>query len=103
MITPILKFTDIKKDPNTLIGFSHAYICKRSDVVAHVVSNERMEELLRAEQNFIKAKSKLEVIYENVDLCKIHLKTAANNTSESFTAHGITDALDSLYGIGEED
>lgn len=49
MITPVLKFTDIKKDPNTLLGLSHAYICKRGDVVAHVVSTERMQELLDAE------------------------------------------------------
>ena len=50
MITPVLKFTDIKKDQNVLIGISHAYICKRGDVVAHVVSNERMNELLESEQ-----------------------------------------------------
>lgn len=50
MLTPVLKFTEIKKDPNTLLGIDHAYICKRGDVVAHVVSNERMDELLRKEQ-----------------------------------------------------
>lgn len=50
MITPVLKFTDIKKDPNCMLGFKHAYICKRSDVVAHVVSNERMNQLLEKEQ-----------------------------------------------------
>ena len=50
MLTPVLKFTDIKKDPNALLGLDHAYICKRGDVVAHVVSTERMNQLLIAEK-----------------------------------------------------
>lgn len=50
MLTPVLKFTEIKKDPNTLLGLDHAYICKRGDVVAHVVSNERMLELSNTEK-----------------------------------------------------
>lgn len=50
MITPVLKISDIKKDPNIMLGFDHAFICKRSSVVAHVVSSERMDKLLIAEK-----------------------------------------------------
>ena len=49
MIAPVLKFSEIKKNPNELLGFKHALICKYGDVVAHVVSPERMRELLEAE------------------------------------------------------
>lgn len=49
MITPILKFSEIKKNPNELLGLKHALICKYGDVVAHVVSPERMKELISIE------------------------------------------------------
>lgn len=50
MITQVLKFSDIKKDPNILLGHDHAFVCKRSNIVAHIVSNERMEKLIKAEE-----------------------------------------------------
>lgn len=54
MVLPVLKFSEIKKNPNVLIGWdSHAVIIRYGDVVAYVVSPERMEELLYAEEQFV--------------------------------------------------
>lgn len=50
MITPVLKFSEIKVNPNVMLGLDHAFICKHSTVVAHVVSPERMTELLEKER-----------------------------------------------------
>lgn len=50
MITPVLKISDVKRDPNIMLGIDHAFICKRSNIVAHVVSIQRMTELLSKEQ-----------------------------------------------------
>lgn len=68
MLTPVLKFTDIKKDPNTLLGLDHAYICKRGDVVAHVVSNERMNQLLIAEEMIERIKQDNELVSKTKDM-----------------------------------
>lgn len=51
MFTPVLKISDIKKDPNIMLGLEHAFVCKRSNVVAHIVSSERMAELLKIEED----------------------------------------------------
>ena len=54
MILPVLKFSEIKKNPNVLTGInSNAAIIRYGDVVAYVVSPERMEELLYAEEQFV--------------------------------------------------
>ena len=68
MLTPVLKFTDIKKDPNTLLGLDHAYICKRGDIVAHVVSNERMNKLLIAEKMLERIKQDNELVSKTKDM-----------------------------------
>lgn len=65
MLTPVLKFTDIKKDPNSLLGLDHAYICKRGDVVAHVVSTERMKELLGASDKLDEIRSMLDQLHSS--------------------------------------
>lgn len=49
MITPVIKFSDIKKDQNCLLGFDQAIISRYGDTVAFVVSPERMAELLMME------------------------------------------------------
>ena len=68
MLTPVLKFTDIKKDPNILLGLDHAYICKRGDVVAHVVSTERMNQLLIAEKMLERIKQDNELVSKTKDM-----------------------------------
>jgi len=51
MIHAVLKFSEIKKDPVCLLGWDRpAMITRYGDVVAYVVSPERMAELLEAEQ-----------------------------------------------------
>lgn len=51
MITSILKLSEIKKDPVCLLGWNRpAAITKYGDIVAYVLSPERMKELLDAEQ-----------------------------------------------------
>lgn len=60
MITPVLKISDIKKDPNIMLGLEHAFVCKRSNVVAHVVSSERMAELLELENKLDDIRSTLD-------------------------------------------
>lgn len=51
MITSILKLSEIKKDPVCLLGWDRpAAITKYGDIVAYVLSPERMKELLDAEQ-----------------------------------------------------
>lgn len=50
---PLLKFSDIKKNPNIMIldkPFDHAAIVRYSDVVGFVVSPERMRDLLDKEE-----------------------------------------------------
>lgn len=50
MLTPVLKLSEIKKDPVCLLGWNMpAAITRYGDVVAYVVSPERMRELLEAE------------------------------------------------------
>ncbi len=68
MIHAVLKFSDIKKDPNTLLGLNHAYVCKYGDVVAHVVSPERMAELLESERMYLEAKNAWANSKEYLDL-----------------------------------
>lgn len=54
MVLPVLKFSEIKKNPNVLTGINgHAAIIRYGDVVAYVVTPERMEELLYAEEQFV--------------------------------------------------
>lgn len=49
----MIKFTDIRRDANKLLGHENeTAIIKHSQVVAYVVSPERMEELLYAEEQF---------------------------------------------------
>ena len=51
MIASILKLSEIKKDPVCLLGWNRpAAITKYGDIVAYVLSPERMKELLDAEQ-----------------------------------------------------
>lgn len=51
MINSILKLSEIKKDPVCLLGWDRpAAITKYGDIVAYVLSPERMKELLDAEQ-----------------------------------------------------
>lgn len=51
MVTAILKFSDIKKNPNILLGCDvPAAITKYGDIKAYVVLPERMQELLAAEK-----------------------------------------------------
>lgn len=51
MITEILKFSEIKKDPVCLLGWDRpAAITKYGDIVAYVLSPSRMNELLIAEK-----------------------------------------------------
>lgn len=50
MLTPVLKLSEIKKDPVCLLGWDiPAAITRYGDVVAYVVSPERMKQLLEAE------------------------------------------------------
>lgn len=51
MITTVLKFSEIKKDPVCLLGWDRpAVITRYGDVVAYVLSPERMMELLDKEK-----------------------------------------------------
>lgn len=51
MLTQVLKLSEIKKDPTCLIGCDiPSAITRYGDVVAYVVSPERMRELLEAER-----------------------------------------------------
>lgn len=51
MITNVLHISQIKKDPTCLIGLARpAIITKYGLVVAYVVPQERMEELLKIEE-----------------------------------------------------
>lgn len=60
MITSILKLSEIKKDPVCLLGWDRpAAITKYGDIVAYVLSPERMKELLDAES---KAKMHLDAL-----------------------------------------
>ena len=68
MLIPVLKYTDIKKDPNSLLGLDHAYICKRGDVVTHVVSTERMNQLLSAEKMLERIKQDNELVSKTKDM-----------------------------------
>jgi len=48
---PLLKFSEIKKDPAVLLGWDRPVIITRyGDVVAYLVSPQKMEELLEAEK-----------------------------------------------------
>ena len=48
---PLLKFSDIKKNPNIMIlDNGHAAIVRYSDVVGFVVEPERMRQLIEAEE-----------------------------------------------------
>ena len=50
MLTQVLKLSEIKKDPTCLLGLNRpAAITRYGDVVAYVVSPERMQQLLEAE------------------------------------------------------
>lgn len=50
----MIKFTDIRRDANKLLGHEkETAIIKHSQVVAYVVTPERMEELLYAEEQFV--------------------------------------------------
>lgn len=93
MIVPVLKFSDIKKDPNTLLGVNHAYVCKYGDVVAHVVSPDRIAELLEIERMHSDAKSAWLNSKEYLDLAIKHMSdcdernliiNAHNSMSELF-------------------
>ena len=56
MIHTVLKFSEIKKDPVCLLGWDRpAMITRYGDVVAYVISPERMEQLIKAEQRFAHA------------------------------------------------
>ena len=51
MIHTVLKFSEIKKDPVCLLGWDRpAMITRYGDVVAYVVSPDRMRQLIDAEQ-----------------------------------------------------
>lgn len=51
MIMSVLKFSEIKKDPSCLIGWDRpAVITRYGDVVAYILTEDRMNELLEAEQ-----------------------------------------------------
>lgn len=52
MLTPVLKFSEIKKNPSLMTRFKQAAVVRYGDVVAYVVSHERMEELLAAEEQY---------------------------------------------------
>ena len=51
MINAVFKLSEIKKDPACLLGWDNnpAMITRYGDVVAYVVSPERMEQLINAE------------------------------------------------------
>lgn len=50
MITTVLKFSEIKKDPVCLLGWNRpTAITRYGDVVAYVLTPERIDELLKAE------------------------------------------------------
>lgn len=52
MIQKVVKLTDVKKNPNIIIGECVSMV-KYGQVVAYVVTPERMEELLYAEEQFV--------------------------------------------------
>ena len=64
MINAVLKLSEIKKDPTCLLGWDKkpAMITRYGDVVAYVVSPERMEQLIEAEQRFAHAKDLIEAV-----------------------------------------
>lgn len=58
MITAILKLSEIKKDPVCLLGWDMpAAITRYGDIVAYVVSPERMADLLEKEQRLAMIKN----------------------------------------------
>ena len=63
MIHTVLKFSEIKKDPVCLLGWDRpAMITRYGDVVAYVISPERMEQLIKAEQRFAHAEDLIEAV-----------------------------------------
>lgn len=62
---PLLKFSEIKKNPNIMIlNEGHAAIVRYGDVVGFVVEPERMRQLIDAEERL----SKLVMNYNSKEL-----------------------------------